>query len=249
MSYFNPQENENKVSNPAELFIEFKSEERFHYYDKEKQEKVSMPDKFYGVILQRFATITGYDDEGNCGIYSNEVRNTTTDELVVKSFKRGVLAKGIYKKDILGKVTAAKFASSVYVALVNGSGANATFKLVNMKFKGAALSAFIDSEAKEGDLVCFERNDELLKKGASKYYKPTITVVGKAPEEHKETLKALDAKVNEYFAQYSTKDHSVVHEVEEAEEVSTKNFQSSANVNSSKAAVVSDAEEMSDLPF
>jgi hypothetical protein len=51
------------------------------------------------------------------GIYSNEVRDTRTDIIVVKSFKGGTLAEGLYK-DIKDRVNTlgGQFVANCYIA-------------------------------------------------------------------------------------------------------------------------------------
>lgn len=124
------------LKTPVSKYMEWSSNEKcFVYYDKEEKatKKVAVPLSF--VHLQDFATIKGFHDASSSGIYSNEVKSTKTQELVVRSFKGGELARGIYQ-DIKLKVNGlgGKYNASIYVFL-NG-------EICNIALRGAALAAW-----------------------------------------------------------------------------------------------------------
>lgn len=118
---------------PAAKYLEWASEQgKFKYYDKAKGENVliDMP-RF--LVLMQFHTVKGWHDSSQSSIYSNEVKRIGTQEMEVKAFKGGLIAKGIYK-DIKERITAAggHYVKSVYVMTVEG-------EVWNLQLKGAVV--------------------------------------------------------------------------------------------------------------
>lgn len=174
MSLSNP----TTTTNPASKFIEWKGGEgKFSFYNKETKENVDMPKEMYIIVLDQLVTITGFSEPDNSGIWSNEVKYSTTEELIVKT-KSGEIAKGFYKdiKDKI-KVSGGNFAKSVYACLIipQEDGQKPKLELVNFKFAGSSLSPWIDVKATDdGSVIKLSTNDVELKKGASKYFAPNI---------------------------------------------------------------------------
>lgn len=178
---------------PVTKYMEWSSNEKcFLYYDKElkMQKKVALPISF--VHLRDFATVKGFHDASSSGIWSNEVSSTKTQELTVRSFKGGELAKGLYQ-DIKLKVNGlgGKYNASIYIYL-NG-------EICNIALRGAALAAwsqFLQDNRKSllGSSVDINGFVE-AKKGSVKYTIPNITLgkqisedVSKASDEAYDTL-------------------------------------------------------------
>jgi len=118
---------------PAAKYLEWASEQRkFKYYDKAKGENVliDMP-RF--LVLRQFHTVKGWHDSSQSSIYINEVKLIGTQEMEVKAFKGGLIAKGIYK-EIKERITAAggHYVKSVYVMTVEGD-------VWNLQLKGAVV--------------------------------------------------------------------------------------------------------------
>jgi len=118
---------------PAAKYLEWASEQgKFKYYDKAKGENVliDMP-RF--LVLMQFHTVKGWHDSSQSSIYSNEVKLIGTQEMEVKAFKGGLIAKGIYK-EIKERITAAggHYVKSVYVMTVEGD-------VWNLQLKGAVV--------------------------------------------------------------------------------------------------------------
>lgn len=111
------------------------------YYDKTAGKNIDVALPFTFILLDELATIGGYNEKSNTGIYSNEVRDTRTDAFVVKT-KAGVLIEGLYKdiKDRLEKL-GGHFVASCYIAFKQDDG---DFAIGQLKLKGAALSAWMD---------------------------------------------------------------------------------------------------------
>ena len=91
-------------SNPSQRFIEWGGEEGIlSYWDKDLKESITVNPPFTVMVLDELSTITGYDGKNKCGVYSNEIKDTKTEVLTVKSFKGGEIAKGLYA-DIKDKI-------------------------------------------------------------------------------------------------------------------------------------------------
>ena len=201
------------TSNPSTKFLQWKSNDKcFAYYDKNKGENVliNLPFKFQ--FLEHFHTVKGWNDASESGIYSNEVKFISKEELKVKSFKGGDIAEGLYS-EIRGKIRDAggKYFRSVYVINENG-------EIINLQFKGAVVSAYSDfmnehENKVEGNWIVINEAED-KKKGATKYSVP-IFEIGKAFS--KSEMQLADDKYKDivnYFDKY-TKDV----EVEEPETV------------------------------
>jgi len=137
MSLSNP-----KLSNPAVKFIEFNgSTGTFHYYDKEKEEKVTLGMPFYFIVLDELSCIKGYSQRLGSGVYSNEVKYVKDEILTVRSFKGGFQIIGKYQdvKDAALR-EGGKYCKSVYAMLMG-----ATPELVNFQFHGASFSGASDN--------------------------------------------------------------------------------------------------------
>lgn len=121
-------------SNPAKVFLEWKSNDKcFAYYDKDKKENVKIPLPFTFVVLEEMHTVKGWNDASGSGIFSNEVKFISKEELTVKAFKGGEIAKGLYS-EIKPKINNAGgvYHKSLYVMSTDG-------ELMNVSFKGAAV--------------------------------------------------------------------------------------------------------------
>lgn len=190
------------TSNPATKFLQWKSNDKcFAYYDKNKGENVliNLPFKFQ--FLEHFHTVKGWNDASGSGIYSNEVKFISKEELKVKSFKGGNIAEGLYS-EIRGKIRDAggKYFRSVYV--INEEG-----EIINLQFKGAVVSAYSDfmnehENKVEGNWITINKAED-KKKGATKYSVP-IFEVGKSFT--KDEMSLADEKYKDivnYFDKYS----------------------------------------------
>ena len=162
------------MSNPATKFLDWKSNDKcFEYYDKEKQEKVSVALPFKFLVLDELHTIKGWNDASSSGIFSNEVKFISKEIMTVKPFKGNEIAKGLYK-DIKEKIVSAggHYVKSIYIMLEDGS-------LANLQLKGSAVQ-------KWGEFTQKTRNrlpDEWVqvtkaiegKKGAVKFFTPDFS--------------------------------------------------------------------------
>jgi hypothetical protein len=150
MSRSNP--NENGSNNPTTRWFEWSGETGVvRYYDKERKENIEVGPEFGFVLLDQLGSVRGWHEQSQSGIYSNEVKDTRQDAMVVKAFKGGTLAEGIYK-DIKDRVNAAggKFHANCYIAFKNDEG---VLTIGSLRLKGAALGAWMEfTKANRADI-------------------------------------------------------------------------------------------------
>jgi hypothetical protein len=108
------------------------------WYDKDAKQNVKVDGPFTFLLLDELSTVKGWHEASESSIYANEVRDLRQETLVVKSFKGGELAAGLYA-DIRDKIVAkgGHYHGSVYIAYKEGE----ELRLGNLGLKGAALSA------------------------------------------------------------------------------------------------------------
>lgn len=138
------------------------------YYDKSKGETVNVGDKFAFLLLDELATVKGWHDASDSGIFANEVRDTRQDVLVVKAFKGGELASGLYAqiRDRVGNF-GGHFVASCYIAFKDGE----HYALGNLSFKGAALASWMEFKKTAGSRRI---NDKTLRA----YYVDAVRIEG-----------------------------------------------------------------------
>ncbi|MFA9239446.1 MAG: hypothetical protein ACEQSQ_06095 [Candidatus Paceibacteria bacterium] len=225
--------------------MEWNSEKgQFKYYDKETKENVDipLPVKFY--VLDELATIKGFSDKHQSGLWSNEVKNITTQKLKVvgkdKSGKLFTVAEGFYQsiKDTLA-ANGAKYTRSLYAAMLNDKD---EYEIVNFQLKGAAFSGWLDfCNAKKvsimtDEITCSDFKRE--KKGATKYTIPIFTSE-LASEEGNEAAITLDEELQEYLKAYFEKTQA---EVEYVDDKVTKGSKTTRTEDF-------DEDDENDLPF
>ncbi len=217
MSRSNPSD---AVRNPSTRWLEFAggSDGGFvRYYDKETKKNVPLGEEengsnFLFVFLDELATVSGWHDPSESGIFANEVRDTRQDTFVVRSFKGGELASGLYAK-IKDRIAAVggHFLSSCYIAYKDGD----ELKLGNIRFKGAALSAWMDfkkqcptkKDAAGKSVKAYYIDAVKIKgftedtKGRITYRVPVFTLVPLSEATNKQAL-GLDAELQAYLSDY-----------------------------------------------
>jgi len=205
MSRSNPTEN---TVNPAQKFIEWSgSEGKFKYYDKEKKENVFIELPFYFLPLDQLSTTKGYDEKAGLGFYSNEIRNTKTDMLTVRT-KNGVVMTGLYE-NVKEKLSSRglDYVQSVYVAIKEGK----NYVLANLQLKGSALGPYIEfcKGKKMSEIGVSVKKANPMKKGATKYFEPVYEVL-KVSDEANNAAIELDRELQEYLTAYLAKNASTV---------------------------------------
>jgi hypothetical protein len=194
---------ENGAPNPAVRWFEWNGEHgNIRYYDKDAKQNVDVSLPFTFLLLDQLGSVRGWHDASQSGIYSNEVKDTRQEVLVVKAFKAGVLAEGVYKeiKDRVNTV-GGRFVANCYIAFKNGDG----LKIGSLRFKGAALGAWME--------FCKQHRADLYKKaitihgvttgkkGRITFYTPDMRVVDLSPETDAAAV-ALDKELQDWLAGY-----------------------------------------------
>jgi hypothetical protein len=148
----------NENPNPAELFIQWKSDhQKFAFWDKEKEANIFIELPFKFLTLDVLQTVKGYNPKRKSGIYANEVKRISTEQLTVRYFdEKELIAQGLWN-DIKETVDMHKghYALSIYIMLENGT-------MANLSLKGAGVGQWF----------------EFTKKTKSRLYDEWITVNG-----------------------------------------------------------------------
>lgn len=200
MSRSNPSVN---APNPANRWYEWNGEKGVvRYYDKEAKVNVDVPLPFTFLLLDELASVRGWHDPSQSGIYSNEVRDTTKDAMVVKSFKGGTLAEGFYKA-IKDRVNAqgGQFVANCYVAAKLDTG----LSLCSMRFKGSSLGAWMEFR-KSNRSALYERAVQIVgftegKKGRIVFRVPTFALKDVSKDTNDRAV-ALDKTLQAYLEGY-----------------------------------------------
>lgn len=141
MSLSNP--HEKGQPNPSTRWFEWNGEKGIiRYYDKEAKQTFAVELPFTFIVLDELGGVTGWHDASQSGIYSNEVKDTRQETLIVKAFKGGTLVEGMYR-DIKDKVNSlgGAFNTICYLAFKNQDG---DLKIGALRFKGAALAGWME---------------------------------------------------------------------------------------------------------
>lgn len=201
MSRSNP--TENGTPNPATRWFEWNGEQGVvRYYDKEAKKNVDIGNDFSFILLDQLGSVRGWHEASGSGIYSNEVKDTRQDVLVVKAFKGGTLAEGLYK-DIKLEVNAegGQFVANCYIAFKQDTG----LAIGSLRFKGAALGAWMEfCKAHRADL--YKKAVRINgytegKKGRVVFRVPVLSLKDIAPQTDAEAI-ALDQQLQEFLASY-----------------------------------------------
>lgn len=111
------------------------------WYNKDTKAHVAFEGAFTFLLLDELSTIKGWHEASESSIYSNEVRDTRQEVLVVRSFDGGELASGIYTS-IRDRVVAlgGHYSASLYIGYKDVDG----LKIGNLSLKGAAAGAWME---------------------------------------------------------------------------------------------------------
>jgi hypothetical protein len=195
--------NENRSPNPAVRWFEWNGEHGLiRYYDKDTKKNVDVGTDFTFILLDQLASVRGWHDDSGSGIYSNEVKDTTQEPLVVKAFKGGTLAEGFYR-DIKDRVNrlGGSFNQILYIAFKDGG----ELKIGVLRFKGSALGAWMEFQ-KANKAVLYSKAIRVKgftegKKGRVVFRTPVLTIKDIDKDTDRASL-ALDKELQEYFAGY-----------------------------------------------
>ena len=202
MSRSNP--NDNGTPNPSVRWFEWNGENgTVRYYDKEAKRNVEVGSKFRFMLLDQLASVRGWHDASDSGIYSNEVKDTAKQPLVVKSFKGGTLVEGVYKQ-IKDRVNAlgGQFVTNCYIAFKHDGD---TLAIGSLRFKGAALNAWIEF-CKANRPALYSKAIEIDgytegKKGRIVFRVPVLKIVEVSAESNNQAV-GLDAELQGFLKDY-----------------------------------------------
>lgn len=184
--------------NPCKKFIKFKGGTGiFQFYDKELEKEIPIKLPMTFMVIDELSTITGWHDESQSSIYSNEVHSVVKEDLKVRAFKGGDIQIGKYK-DIKDKVKAegGKYAKSVYAMDLE------TDEIVNFQFTGAACRAWFDKEVvSDNNAIKIEKMEE-GKKGSITYKIPVFEPVAIDKEIYDKAVKIDEEVLRPYFKEY-----------------------------------------------
>jgi hypothetical protein len=192
--------------NPATRWVEWQGETGVvRYYDKDAKTNHEVPLPFTFLLLDELATVGGWNDASQSAIYANEVRDTRTDVLTVKSFKGGEIATGLYsaiKEHVTSKAVGGHFMANCYIAFKDDRGALA---LGALRFKGAALGSWMDFR-KEHRADLYDKAVVVTgytegKKGRITFRMPTFALKDTSAQTNADA-QALDATLQAYLDVY-----------------------------------------------
>jgi hypothetical protein len=207
MSRSNPSE---ITPNPAERWFEWDGAKGVvRYYDKQKGERVEVGPKFRFILLDQLSSVRGWHEPTKSGIFSNEVRSTVTDAMLVKTFGNKTLgtpvqtlAHGLYT-EIKDRVKAAggHFTATCYCAWKDGEG----LRIGAIQWKGAALRAWSEFSNANRKVV-WEKAVGIVgsvegKKGKVVFRTPAFKILDLTPEMDA-AAKELDKKLQDYLSTY-----------------------------------------------
>lgn len=195
--------NNTEIINPANRWFEWSGNKgNLKYYDKDAKINVEVSLPFTFIVLDQLATVKGWHDPSDSGIYSNEVKDTTKDPIVVKAFKGGVIAEGFYR-DIKDKVKSngGHFVANIYIAYKDKD----IFYIGSIQFKGAALNSWADfSKRNRKDIMqkaVVIEGFETGQKGSVKYTTPKFGLK-EISAGTQEVAIDLDKELQEYLTLY-----------------------------------------------
>ncbi len=252
MSRSNPTEDA-KAVNPAVKFYEWSgSEGKLKYYDKETKKSVLLDLPFTFLPLRRCVAVKGYNGDTETSYWSNEVKDTRTDVLVVQSAtgtgdKRKIRteAVGLYK-DIKDKVKAlgAKYVESLYIASYDK---NKKLELCNIQIKGSMLRPWGDIVKSSNIWTSAIKIDSFIegKKGGVKFKVPVLKAISKIKPETNDLAVELDKEIAEYLDAYFLKNAEAAKTAttEEVAQPKAEEPKSPAKQQSRAAAVVDEEDE------
>lgn len=208
MSRSNP--NQDGTPNPSTRWFEWDGAAGgVRYYNKEKKENVAVPLPFKFLAIDRMATIKGWHDPSESGIVSNEIRDTTRESFLVRSFKGGKLAEGFYR-DIKDTIVAVggHYTAVIYLVYRIDDEEGTQYRIGALQLKGAGLGGWMDFE-KENKSEIYTKAISLVgaeagTKGKVKFQIPKFALV-EASAEANEAAIELDKKLQVYLKEYLSK--------------------------------------------
>ena len=258
MSRSNPTESS---PNPATSWLEWKGEAgELAYWDKQEQKRVAVPLPFTFLLLDRLGTVRGYSKNMQSGIYANEVRDTRMQPLVVKYFKGGKVAEGLWEqiKPIV-KTAGGKFCSTCYIAAKAGK----ELVIAGLQLTGCALGPWFEFEKKHRKKVegadgkkvqelyakaIVISKGKLQKSGKTEFYPPMFTVKDVTTETD-EAARKLDEEVQAFLDEYFRRNTSERAEPQDASEAPQPDAPQEPPFEQSDPDPEPPADDYPDVPF
>lgn len=203
MSRSNPQE---QAQNPARRWFEWNGETgTVRYYDKEKKKNIDVGSDFSFVLLDQLGSVGGWNEASKSAIYSNMVKDTRADVMVVKAFKGGTMAEGLYKDiktTVNTKAVGGYFVANCYLAFKDETG---TLQIGVLKLKGSALGAWMEFAKNNRDAM-YSKGIRIKgftegKKGKIVFRTPVLTIA-ELSEATNTVAVGLDKQLQEFLAVY-----------------------------------------------
>lgn len=240
------------VSNPSKRWFKWSGGEgKLSYWDKELKENVEVQTPFMFLVLDTFSTVKGYDESRKEGIYANEVKDTTKQQLVVKVGNE-VVASGLYK-DIKANIPkGGGYAQSVYIAykgengklvignitMAGSSFSGGTHKPADKNMKDIEVGGWLDfckihgANIEKKAVVLEGKDERMCTNGSVKFYAPKFSLKDVSEETDKEAI-ALTQELKEYMKAYFIKTQGEI----EQQQVATQVAEAHAKVFGDKPAV------------
>lgn len=189
------------LTSPAQHFMSWQgSTGQLTWYNKETKTNVPVKLPFKFMVLDQLATIKGYNKPAKAGYWSNEVRNTRKEELIVRLGNQTVYV-GMYKNK-QGTVQVPKgadYTQSVYIAHKIGD----QYVLGNINMKGSSRSAWFEftgsCKPENGTVTMLKGDVQTAQTGD--FYPPIFTYNTSTDEENVVAVK-LDTELQVYLSQY-----------------------------------------------
>ena len=202
MSRSNP--TENGIANPSTRWFEWHGEiGAIRYFDKDAKKNIDVALPFSFLLLDQLGSVRGWHDASESGIYSNEVKDTRQEVMIVKAFKGGVLVEGVYS-EIKDRVNTlgASFHANCYLAYKDAHG---DLQIGCLRLKGAALGAWMEF----GKLNRSALHDKAIqihafkegKKGRIVFRVPIFKAVDVSAETHQVAV-GMDVQLQTFLKSY-----------------------------------------------
>ena len=158
---------------------------------------------FVFILLDELASVRGWHDASDSGIFSNEVRDTRAETLVVKSFKGGILAEGFYA-NIRDRISAqgGHFTTNLYIGYKDAEG---NLAIGSLQLKGAALNSWVEFKKAHRQEI-YKKAVKITgyvegKKGKIVFRTPTFVIQDISEKTNTEAV-TLDALLQHYLKGY-----------------------------------------------
>lgn len=244
---------------PVKLYLEWAGSSdhgMISYYDRdEKKNKYLKGLKF--VVLDERSSVSGFNEEKNCGIRGTEVKNTKKEQIKVWIGKAKKPIEGFYQ-DLKSQISGLRYARVLYIGVFTKDG----LELCKLTLDGAANSAWMNftkgAENYEGkgtvDIMTHGVNvigRVAKKKGSNNYYEPLFEAFELSEEQGKQA-DDLDRLLQEWFdgASNDSGEKGTTTSTQSSDEVEEEGPGSGDDYPVDEGEdVVEDVEDIDDLPF